>query len=131
MIRLTAILLVLSTSVAYAQPPTAPPVVITHEGTPGLWFPEEAARRMLEAWRERILYLDRISNLEDQLANRENRVALLRESLELSDHSISLLRQSNARLARVARPRWWTNPALWLVVGLLAGGTLVTINNRR
>lgn len=93
------------------------PVVLRHEGSPGLWFSEPDARRMLRAWRRARL----VPNLELQIENRQALIENLRSRLDVADQTATLLRERNEEL----RPRWFRAPAFLLTIGAIVGAALV------
>lgn len=96
-------------------------VPMDRDGTPGFWMSSPDGRTVLEALTNERSYQLQLQYFRDAQEARTAEVQSLRGALEASSRIEHSLR---TEVGRLSRP--WRTPWVWLTVGLLAGGLLVT-----
>ena len=112
--------------------------VVEHNGKVGLWFDEETATRMLQDLEEyKKMKNELVPQLELKIEKQDLLLDITKQELEVQarlsevwqknfqDSEDLRIRETSAlRKALEKKDSWYRSPALYLALGLLAGGAL-------
>jgi hypothetical protein len=110
---------------------SAQAVALTHEGSPGVWFPLADAREALGARVERDSLRARLTLCDESLSIADSQADNLRSLVEASATEIERAGASvDAAIARAIaaeseRDAWYRSPFLWTAIGLVVGAGVV------
>lgn len=119
---LLCLLLVVTPSVARSDP-----TPVTHEGKPGVWFPSDEAKKLLEDLKRLQQEAEIAKKLQERLDLEKRTNELLKQQIE-TERKIAETWENAAREQanqRAQADKWYRSPYFWAGVGLVVGGALV------
>lgn len=117
----TSILLVLLLIPARASAQETTP--LEHNGKPGIWFPSEKAKKLLEDVAQLPGIRLQLELLGKRLELEKSRSDLLEANVKTSSQIAEAWKSTATEQAKVLANKdpWWKSPYLWLTVGVVAG----------
>lgn len=101
---------------------------VTHDGKPGVWFGVEAAKRLLKDVTELKSIRQQLHVLEQLIAVRKEREALLKGVIADTEKLVALWKKTaetqTATLEKVTDPPFYKKPVFWFAVGFAVAAGL-------